>query len=97
MGARHSSHAAQRLADAGAEIAVDTIRSRRWLFVVLAVVFGVGFPAVGIWTALGMGDSIAIAFGTGMTLFGVFLALKMISGFRKNTALVEQYDERPGV
>lgn len=84
----------QAFLDAGAEVGMETLKARRWIFLAAAVVIGIGFPAIGISAALLQNGLPPKLFGVAFTIAGVLGYLAMISAYRKARQFVGRYEEK---
>lgn len=88
------SHPQQALLDAGAEISMETLKARRWIFLAAAVVIGIGFPAIGIAYAVYQSGFESILFGGVFTTAGVLGSLGALNAYRKAGQFAELYEEK---
>ena len=91
---KHSMSAARAFADAGAEIGMETVKSRRWIFLAAAVVIGVGFPAIGIGLLTMQSDLEPKLFGLAFAVVGVLGSLAALNSYRKLGRFVDLYEQK---
>lgn len=89
-----TTRAPEAFAAAGAEITVEALRARRWMFPVFGAVFGLGFPIIGIAVMAYHASLETTLFGLALIAAGVFAGRAMLDVHRRVNAFLAAYDEK---
>ncbi|MEM8985174.1 MAG: hypothetical protein AAGC95_00485 [Pseudomonadota bacterium] len=91
-----SQSAYEALRETAAEMSVQTMSDRRWMFLFFAALFGIGFPVIAISLFVKQSDISFHLFGLVIGAAGLFFGYLMVNAYRKSGKFIDAYEEKVG-